>query len=273
MQHSAALTIAEMSAKAWPPNRHDRSRVSHSSWSEGGGSIHNRPDWDTPPHSSNSNYRYEPSSSIWGHSQGLPHMQQQYIPVDQVTQIVQKAVSEQTSLLWNEILNMKMEIGRLQRILDERNRVDTPVITYTKNIEYGYDGTESKNAVFQIDTVGTGVAKADDAKRRSKIIASLPEPSSTNPIAALINFGKHQLLIDVEFKHIETHDTNLHIVEVYFLDQLMGAGEDRRKKVAREIAAKEVLIKLNNEHQLLDRFIDLALKQQLHGLFAGRTKE
>jgi hypothetical protein len=212
-------------------------------------------------------------------SQGLPPKRYyQYITVDQVTQIVQEAISEQTSLLC-EILYMKMEIERLQRTLDESNRVDTPAITYTENIEYGYAaGRESKIAVFQIDTVGTGVAKADDVKRRSKIIASLPEPSSTNPIAALINFGKHQLLIDVEFKHIEKHDTNLHIVEVYFLDQLMGAGADRRKKVAREIAAKEVLIKLNNEHQLLDRFIDLALKQQkvwqkTHRVGAGRAAD
>jgi hypothetical protein len=177
---------------------------------------------------------------------------------------VQNAVSEQTNLLWSEILSMKMEINRLKYALEQQQPAKNQIVTYTKP---GYDENmiHLRNPVFQIDTVGAGGAKIDDvseAKKRSKIIASLPEPSSTNPIAALINFGKHQLLIDVEFRHIETRDLNTHLVEIYFLDQLMGTGEDRRKKVAREIAAREVLIKLNKEHQLLDRFIDLALSQQ-----------
>eukprot|EP00475_Leptophrys_vorax_P033421 TRINITY_DN5245_c0_g1_i2.p1 TRINITY_DN5245_c0_g1~~TRINITY_DN5245_c0_g1_i2.p1 ORF type:complete len:319 (-),score=55.77 TRINITY_DN5245_c0_g1_i2:1497-2453(-) len=90
-------------------------------------------------------------------------------------------------------------------------------------------------------------------KKVNRIHASLPAENTTNPIAALINFCKHQLRFDLDFKSNE--DSNgIHTVKILFPGEEPAAeARDRKKKIAKENAAKLVLARLNKEEDLLER--------------------
>ena len=85
-----------------------------------------------------SNRIWNDAGGIWGPSPSPPPPQsQQYINADQLAAFVQNAVSEQTNLLWSEILSMKMEINRLKYALEQQQQpAKNQIVTYTKP---GYD--------------------------------------------------------------------------------------------------------------------------------------
>lgn len=99
-------------------------------------------------------------------------------------------------------------------------------------------------------------------KRVSRIIASIPDRNSNNPIAALTNFCKHQLRFDVNFKSFET-SAGMHHIQVFFEEEMIVESADRKKKAAKEIAAKRVLEKINDDRAFLYRHIALALLRQV----------
>ena len=91
-------------------------------------------------------------------------------------------------------------------------------------------------------------------KVRNRILASIPEVSNTNPVAALINFCRHVLNnAELEFRHEELPENQekCHKVTVYIRDIIrdirLGEAIDARKRRARELAAK-LAIQFLNEH-------------------------
>jgi hypothetical protein len=96
-------------------------------------------------------------------------------------------------------------------------------------------------------------------RERNRIIASLPDVFSAKSVPALLNFVTYQLKMDLKFREIDNHDANSFVVEVYLNNELIATAEDRRKKVARDLAAREVLIRLNRDRNFLDSLIDLTL--------------
>eukprot|EP00475_Leptophrys_vorax_P001249 TRINITY_DN10668_c0_g1_i1.p1 TRINITY_DN10668_c0_g1~~TRINITY_DN10668_c0_g1_i1.p1 ORF type:complete len:174 (+),score=48.74 TRINITY_DN10668_c0_g1_i1:90-611(+) len=100
-----------------------------------------------------------------------------------------------------------------------------------------------------------------DRKRVSRIVGALPSVLIANPIAALINFCKHQLRFDLDFKSSEDA-SGVHHVEIYFPDgSLTSRSSDRKKRAAKEAAAKLALIRLNQDEDLLYKWIDWACSQ------------
>eukprot|EP00475_Leptophrys_vorax_P026109 TRINITY_DN3661_c0_g1_i1.p1 TRINITY_DN3661_c0_g1~~TRINITY_DN3661_c0_g1_i1.p1 ORF type:complete len:266 (-),score=71.43 TRINITY_DN3661_c0_g1_i1:255-1052(-) len=97
-------------------------------------------------------------------------------------------------------------------------------------------------------------------KRVGKIVAAVPPTESSNPNAALINFCKHQLKFDVEFRCTEENDT--HYVKIIFPDDLengVAEASDKKKKRAKEIAAKLTLQRFNTDTGFLQKWIDWAM--------------
>eukprot|EP00475_Leptophrys_vorax_P017399 TRINITY_DN2406_c0_g1_i1.p1 TRINITY_DN2406_c0_g1~~TRINITY_DN2406_c0_g1_i1.p1 ORF type:complete len:313 (-),score=69.74 TRINITY_DN2406_c0_g1_i1:238-1176(-) len=97
-------------------------------------------------------------------------------------------------------------------------------------------------------------------KKVGKIVSAVPHVESTNPNAALINFCKHQLKFDVEFRCTEENDT--HYVKIIFPDdseRAVAEASDKKKKRAKEVAAKLTLQKLNSDTAFLQKWIDWAL--------------
>jgi hypothetical protein len=84
----------------------------------------------------------------------------------------------------------------------------------------------------------------------NKILANLPEPSTTNPIAALMNFCRHYLHTELEFQH-EIDHRNHHIVTVWMHGRQLSWCQDARKRRAREIAAKLAIEYLNDHPQFV----------------------
>lgn len=84
----------------------------------------------------------------------------------------------------------------------------------------------------------------------NKILANLPEPSTTNPIAALMNFCRHYLHTEIEFLH-EIDQHNHHIVTVRMYGRQLSWCQDARKRRAREIAAKLAIEYLNDHPQFV----------------------
>lgn len=82
-------------------------------------------------------------------------------------------------------------------------------------------------------------------KRVSKILAALPEAKTDNPIAALINFCKHQLGFNPEFRCYELASNDC-LVELYFENELITRAADRKKRTATKLAAIAALVNLNN---------------------------
>lgn len=88
-------------------------------------------------------------------------------------------------------------------------------------------------------------------KDQSTLIANLPPPRTTNPIAALLNYGQHYLGMTVEFAHHQDPDTHLHVITVSVHNQILARVSDSRKRVAREQAAREALFFLNQNPEIL----------------------
>jgi hypothetical protein len=100
-------------------------------------------------------------------------------------------------------------------------------------------------------------------KKFNKILAALPLPGTCNPIAALINFCKHQLGFDVDFRSFEDNQ-GIHTVNIFFPNQeLISKSSDRKKKQAKEVAAKLALQRLNQEEDLLSSWIHWASRKSL----------
>ncbi len=96
-------------------------------------------------------------------------------------------------------------------------------------------------------------------KKIARIKASVPDVTTCNPIAALINFSKYQLSFEVDFRSWESSD-GLHTVKIYFPnEEFISEAADRKKKTAKEDCAKKALVRLNNEPELLDKLIEWAL--------------
>jgi hypothetical protein len=110
-------------------------------------------------------------------------------------------------------------------------------------------------------------------RERNRIIASLPEISSAHPVPALLNFVMYQLNMDLEYRTLDNHDANSHVVQVYLNKKLIATAEDRRKKVARELAAREVLIRLNRDRNFLNSLIDSTLTERLQRQNAKNVQE
>lgn len=89
-------------------------------------------------------------------------------------------------------------------------------------------------------------------KSNSKLLASIPDPLTTNPIAALINFCKHYLKIELDFRHEVTLE-HYHCVTVWLQNQPVSTCTDIRKKRAREQAAKQAIQYLNEYPQFVLR--------------------
>lgn len=78
-----------------------------------------------------------------------------------------------------------------------------------------------------------------------RIKASLPHPDTTNPIAAAINFFKHQLRLDLDFNAVEDTSGN-HTVSIEIFGLILAKSEpERKKKIAKENACTSLLDKLN----------------------------
>eukprot|EP00475_Leptophrys_vorax_P009871 TRINITY_DN16563_c0_g1_i1.p1 TRINITY_DN16563_c0_g1~~TRINITY_DN16563_c0_g1_i1.p1 ORF type:complete len:219 (-),score=63.04 TRINITY_DN16563_c0_g1_i1:500-1156(-) len=106
---------------------------------------------------------------------------------------------------------------------------------------------------------------ADEAMKRkkiNKILAAVPAPGTSNPIAALTNFCRHQLKFDINFEILEIPSANAaepnYCVRVFFPDDEGWIAEftHTRKKFAKEQAAKMGLKILNENRELLTRYID-----------------
>jgi len=88
-------------------------------------------------------------------------------------------------------------------------------------------------------TLDDGFTEAQLRKRKSKIQSSVPGPKTSNPIAAITNFCRHQLRFDVFFdiKEEQTDDPSEpnYVVNVYFPGQVVvGTFLHARKKYAKE---------------------------------------
>lgn len=90
-------------------------------------------------------------------------------------------------------------------------------------------------------------------KSESKLLASIPDPLTTNPTAALINFCNHFLKTELDFRH-ELDVQNHHTVTVWLQNQPISTFTDLRKKRAREQAAKQAIQYLNEHPQFVLQF-------------------
>ena len=88
-------------------------------------------------------------------------------------------------------------------------------------------------------------------KEQSTLIANLPQPRTTNPIAALLNYGQHYLGEAVEFGHYQDPGTHLHVITVSVREHVLARVSDSRKRVAREQAAREALLFLNQNPEIV----------------------
>ena len=74
-----------------------------------------------------------------------------------------------------------------------------------------------------IHNLGANSAIVRDSKfvkTVAKVLAAVPEIGTGNPVAALINFCKHQLKFDVDFRSYETSG-GVHRVQLYFLNVII----------------------------------------------------
>jgi hypothetical protein len=100
-------------------------------------------------------------------------------------------------------------------------------------------------------------------RRINKIRAALPLQSIANPIAALINFCRHQLKFNVSFVVDELPSSNpsepdYHVTVMFPEQEKISEFTDSRKKHAKERAAKLALKRLNEDDALLSRCIDFS---------------
>jgi len=93
-------------------------------------------------------------------------------------------------------------------------------------------------------------------KRWRKAVAAIPDLTTNDPIAAVTNYAKHHLLIDIYFHIVERPSKDpekpLYIVNAYLTDgDSIGKGSNIRKKFAKEMAAEDVLKRINEDRGLL----------------------
>lgn len=96
-----------------------------------------------------------------------------------------------------------------------------------------------------------------DNKEVLKILSSLPKITTSNPIAALINFSKHHIRKEVDFKNCEiTIDGYSRQMSSVFLgDTLLCRGIDSKLKDAKKAAATWALVRLNEDKKILENLI------------------
>lgn len=129
-----------------------------------------------------------------------------------------------------------------------------------------YDGNESSNSnstrtiseprsdkkansIYKVKARYDGMS---DYKIKSIVMSQLPENTSPNPIAALMNYSSHVLGCDVSFKHVDDREHNIHVIEVSIDGRLLGRAEDRKKSSARELACLQAIRQLNSNSMLVD---------------------
>jgi len=93
----------------------------------------------------------------------------------------------------------------------------------------------------------------DYIAHRNWVVRLLPRPNSSNPVASLLNYGRHHLKTPVEFVLVENPEMRRCTITI--AGMLISEGEDRRKRLARENAAKLALKKLNGDWDLLDSLL------------------
>jgi len=101
--------------------------------------------------------------------------------------------------------------------------------------------------------IQTRIVEPSVNKSDSKLLASIPDPQTTNPTAALINFCNHFLKTELDFRH-DMDVQNHHTVTVWVQNQPISTFTDIRKKRAREQAAKQAIQYLNDHPQFVLQF-------------------
>ena len=102
----------------------------------------------------------------------------------------------------------------------------------------------------------SGVEHGGYDREQIKCLANLPLPDSTNPIASLMNYCRHYLMLPVEFAYVEKKQT--HHYEVWIGNRKVGESEQPRKTQARECAARAALVFLN---QFPDVLVEMLTKK------------
>jgi len=84
----------------------------------------------------------------------------------------------------------------------------------------------------------------DKYEKRSRIVSLIPSSDVSNPTAAIINFGRHHLGLNVEFPYEEKVATTT--VKVVVNNTVLATVSDKRKRVAREKVARNAIDYLNS---------------------------
>lgn len=96
-------------------------------------------------------------------------------------------------------------------------------------------------------------------KRVSKIMSSIPSSGISNPIAAIMNFCRYNLKIDVKFLTIELgkndREEDIFKIECWLLDDLLGEFTHTRRKYAKENCARAALYTLNDNEEIVKKYI------------------
>ena len=137
---------------------------------------------------------------------------------------------------------LEHENRRLLRIVNSLQQENFELVQTKQSLQ---DEIAMLRTYLQNRNVEPNVNKSD-----SKLLASIPDPLTTNPTAALINFCNHFLKTALDFHH-DVDTQNHHTVTVWIQNQPISTFTDIRKKRAREQAAKQAIQYLNDNPQFV----------------------
>lgn len=156
------------------------------------------------------------------------------------------SVEKRLSRLCDEkIANLEAKIESLVAELNWQKRNDigqSGIIDLKKDIN-NYRPSLREAPVWQN---GHEIDQEWKNRKIARVFSMIPLQNTSNPIAALINFCKHQLHFDVDFSSSEALD-GIHTVTVKFGSCEVFSECDRKKKTAKERASKHVIMLLHTD--------------------------
>jgi len=95
-------------------------------------------------------------------------------------------------------------------------------------------------------------------RERAKVLSALPSVEASNPIAAYVNFFKQKLSVDPDFEFRSIDEPSSWHCLTSVCGVLLGEGDGKKKKNAKEEASRKALYTLSQNPNLLYTLMDLA---------------
>ncbi len=177
----------------------------------------------------------------------------------------------------NRLDSLQQQFREMEEFLDQIIQ-EVDAIRF-KKIQFSQTGLVNKNLHKKMDLIRQEPAvtilydpKLIDAelsvspqdqllfRKVNRILAIVPSSKISNPIAALINYFLHQLRTEINWEYGE--DNGWFHVKISISEIELVKVSHIHKKVAKEVAAREVLLILNHNSDLVKHFVKLFLERE-----------